>query len=191
MSIFDTFKKNIMIFAGIKNGIVDHAKKLKKYKHLKKCDLPSIPDDEIRTAVMSWVCGKFNKECSNQNEIIESLPKPCRDVYTSCSIVDEVNNGGLNQLFFNSTGQFAQMAQEGFHALGNEELAGVMKTAIEVYRKNKELFDKYDDGTVESFSQSYNEKLFDALDDCFYKEEPGFESLLVTYIRNNENAFGD
>ena len=66
-----------------------------------------------------------------------------------------------------------------------------METAVEIYEKNKELFNKYNDGTLKSFSESYNENLFDELNNGFFEEEPGFDSLLETYIRKNESAFGD
>ena len=117
---------------------------------------------------MSWMWGKFNEDWVNQYEVIASLPKPCRDVFACCTVVDEINNGGFNKLFFNSTGQFAQMAQEGFQALGSDSLSNIIKHAIEIYEKNRELFEKYNDGTLESFSESYNEKLLDELDRRFF-----------------------
>lgn len=69
------------------------------------------------------------------------------------------------------------MAQEGFLAMGNNKLSIIMRNAIEIYEKNKELLEKYKDGTLESFSESYNENLFDELDDGFSEEEPCFDSL--------------
>ena len=190
MGIFDIFKRKNKIDADIKKGIDDYFQKQEKFRYLKKGELASIPDSDLRIAVMSWMWGKFNEDWTDQYEVIESLPKPCQNVYACCTVVDEINNGGLNQLFFNSTGQFAKMAQEGFGALGNQKLSSIMKNAVEIYEKNKELLDKYNDGTLESFSKSYNENLFDELDDGFSEEEPGFESLLEAYIRKNESVFG-
>ena len=140
---------------------------------------------------MSWMWGKFNKDWTNQYEVIKALPKPCQDVYACCTVVNEINNGGLNQLFFNSTGQFAVMAQEGFWALGNENMCSIMRNAIEIYENNKGILDKYNDGTLESFSESYNENLFDELDDEFSIEEPGFDNLLEAYFRKFESVYGD
>ena len=191
MGIFDIFKKKSKIDADIKKSMDDYFQKQEKFKYLKKSGLNSIPASDLRTAAMSWMWGKFNEDWTNQYEVIESLPKPCRDVYACCTVVDEINNGGLNQLFFNSTGQFAKMAQEGFQALGNEKLSNIMRDAIEIYGRNKELLEKYNDGTLESFSESYNENLFDELDNGFSEEEPGFDSLLEAYIRKNESVFGD
>lgn len=191
MGIFDIFKKKSRIDADIKKSMDDYFQKQKKFKYLKKSELNSIPDSDLRTAVMSWMWGKFNEDWINQYEIIESLPKPCQDVYSCCIVVDEINNGGLNQLFFNSTSQYAKMSREGFQALGNEKLSSIMRNAIEIYEKNKNLIEKCNDGTLENFSESYNEKFFDELDDRFSEEEPSFDSLLEAYIRKNESVFGD
>lgn len=59
------------------------------------------------------------------------------------------------------------------------------------YLDNKEILEKYDDGTIESFSDSYEENLFDDLDMLFSKEEENFEKLIIEYIRKNETYFGD
>ena len=83
------------------------------------------------------------------------------------------------------------MAQEGFLDIGCEILSCIMETAVEIYEKKKDLLDKYNDGTMESFSESYNENLFDELDNRFFGEDAGFDSLLEAYIRKNESAFGD
>jgi hypothetical protein len=177
----------------IKKSIDDHFHKQEQYKHIKKGELASICDSDLRTVAMSWMWGKFNKDWTDQYKVIESLHKPCQDVYACCTIVDEINNGGLIQLFFffNSTGQFAYMAQEGFRALGNKKLRSVIKKAIKVFEKNKKALRKYNDGTMESFMNAYKENLFNKLDDEFTDEEPEFESFLITYIRKNEYAFGD
>jgi len=109
MGIFDIFKRKSKIDVDFKNSMDDYFQKQEKFKCLKKGELDSITDADLRTAVMSWMWGKFNEDWTNQYEIIESLSKPCQDVYACCTVVDEINNGGLNQLFFNSTGQFANM----------------------------------------------------------------------------------
>lgn len=191
MGFFDIFKKKNELEKAIDNSIDEYFQKSEEFEKLKKGELTSVDDTDLRTAVMSWMWGKFEEDWTDQYEVIESLPKPCRDVYACCTVVDEINNGGLNQLFFNSTGQFAKMAQEGFSSMGNEKLSYILKTAIVIFKKNVKLLEKYNDGTLESFSESYNEELFDELDNGFFEEESEFDGILVTYIRNNESAFGD
>ena len=171
---------------------MDYFETLEKYKYLKNSEIENIPDapgDMLENAVMSWMWNKFNENWSDQYEVVSSLPKPCQHVYSCRTVIDEVNNGGLNQLFYNSTRQFAEMSIEGFLALGSQELSDVMARAVEIFWANKQVLDAYDDGTLESFSESYEEGFFDELDDIFYEE---CDSINISqYVRMNSQYFGD
>ena len=167
----------------------DYFEVLEKYKFLKNAELPDIPDVILEHAVMSWMWTKAFKEGVEQYEVICSLPKPCQHVYSCRTVIDEVNNGGLTQLFYNDTGQFAKMSIEGFLALGSPKLSEIMAKAIETYHQNKPVLDNYDDGTLESFFDSYQEKIFEELDDKFYNECDSINSF--KYIRQNAECFGD
>lgn len=193
MGFFDVFKKKNEpeMIKGVKNSIDEYSRKLEAYKKLRKPDVTSVPDEDLRTAVMSWMWAKFDEKWTNQYDVVAALPKACRDVYACCTVVDEINNGGINQLFFNATGQFAQMSEEGFRALGNDKLSEIMRSAIEIHTANQKKLGAYKDGTLESFSASYDEELFNDLDDAFSEEEPKIDDLLIAYIRSNESAFGD
>ncbi len=175
----------------IKKSVNDYSACLERYKHLKNNELANIPDDNLENAVMSWMWNKFNKDWSNQYEVITSLPKPCQDVYSCRTVSDEIDNGGFNQLFYNSTGEFTEMAREGFVAIGSPKLSGIMDNAIRAYKDNKAVLDKYDDGKLESFCESYSEEIFNKLDDEFYKEECELRKLIIEHIRKNADCFGD
>lgn len=196
MGIFDFFTKKKKVktvynLGDLHKSIEQYKKKEEQFKLLKKKDMPSIPDADLRQAVMNWMCNKFNKDWTDQYEVIESMPKPCQNVYACCTVSDEINNGGLNQLFFNSMEEFAEMARHGFIAIGNPELGRIMSDAISVFMQNVETLKKYNDGTAESFVASYDEHLFEQFDNDFYKEEPSFHYQLEAYIRKNQNYFGD
>ena len=170
-------------------GDYDYFEVLEKYKYLKNAELPGIPDVILEHAVMSWMWTKALKEGVDQYEVISSLSKPCQNVYSCRTVTDEINNGGLTQMFYNETGQFAEMSIEGFVALGSPELSEVMAKAVETYLQNKPVLDKYDDGTLESFFDSYQEKIFEELDGKFYDECDSIDS--APYIRQNAECFGD
>lgn len=166
-------------------------RKQESYKFLKKEDIKLIPDDELKEAVMAWMMGKVETDWSKELEIISTLPTPCQNVYSTVNVMNEILNGGFNQLFFNSTIIFAEMAYKGYTSIGLSKLSKLLGQAFQIYNENKEIIDKHNDGTLESFSLSYEEKLFDELDDLFSKEEIIFEELIVDYIRKNESYFGD
>ena len=119
----------------------DYFAVLERYKFLKNAELPDIPDDHLEHAVMSWMWNQAFKEGLDQYEVISLLPKPCQNVYSCRTVTDEINNGGLNQLFYNETGQFAEMSIEGFLALGAPELSDVMAKAVALYQQSKPVLD--------------------------------------------------
>ena len=64
-----------------------------------------------------------------------------------------------------------------------------MQQAVALYENNRTILDRYNDGTMESFLDSYNEEIFDDLDKAFYAE---IDVVSYTdYIRQNEECFGD
>ncbi|HHU55656.1 MAG TPA: DMP19 family protein [Acholeplasmataceae bacterium] len=163
-------------------------RKSEEYRRLNKEDVKLIPNEDLKEAVMDWM---FEKVDADEFIIISKLPTPCQDVYSTVTIMNEVLNGGFNQLFFNSTVEFIEMAHKGFVSIGLPKLSKLLNQACQVYLDNKEILEKYDDGTIESFSDSYEENLFDDLDMLFSKEEENFEKLIIEYIRKNETYFGD
>lgn len=62
------------------------------------------PKREKRVGIYCRVSS--NSSGSDDFEIISSLPKPCQDIYSVYIIEGEVNNGGFNQCYFNSSRQF-------------------------------------------------------------------------------------
>lgn len=50
------------------------------------------------------------------------------------------------------------------------------------------MLEKYNEGTLDSFTESYNENLFDRLDNGFFEREPEFDSLLEVYVRKKRKC---
>lgn len=103
----------------------------------------------------------------------------------------EVNNGGFNQFYFNSSRQLADLAQDAFKTIGAIQFADLVGQADSIYHATKKDLKKYNDGTIESFSKSYDQNPLNDLDDRFYKlykDEP-LNQIKVKYIRDNVNEF--
>jgi hypothetical protein len=73
---------------------------------------------------------------------LEMLPFPVRHLLTVWRCDCEICNGGLNQLFFNSTGILAPEAVEGFRAIGLDECSCCIDSAMrqfgELYPRDRE-----------------------------------------------------
>ena len=55
MGIFDIFKKSSKIDVQIQQSMDDYFRKTETYKRLKKGELAYISNDDLRTAIMSWM----------------------------------------------------------------------------------------------------------------------------------------
>jgi hypothetical protein len=153
--------------------------------------IETIPDDKLEQAIMDNIDTNFENGEQYTLEKISKLTKGQQAVFSTWWIEAEVNNGGFNQFYFNSSGQFAEMAKIGFKTIGAEKFSDLTKRANKIYIENKERLEEFDDGTMESFSESYKDNPLNDLDTEFYElyESEKIGDLRIKYIRDNINEF--
>ncbi|AVI52193.1 hypothetical protein C5O00_13925 [Pukyongia salina] len=163
----------------------------KIYKYLTSEILDSIADDKLEQAIIDNIETKYQDGEQYTFDEISKLTKGQQAVFSTWWLEAEVNNGGFNQFYFNSSGQYGEMAEIGFMTIGAEKFSKLIKRANKIYSENKDQLEEYDDGTMESFSESYIDNLFNDLETDFYKlfdiEKIG--ELRIKYIRENKNEF--
>lgn len=104
----------------------------------------------------------------------------------------EVFNGGFNQYYYNSGGERAKCAEDTFVQLGAVQVADVVKRANGQYAAKHDWLHAVWDGTLEGFSRSYKEKVFDTFDDEYYalmKNDKQLYTLIGTYIKQYPHIF--
>lgn len=167
-------------------------KNRKTYKNLSPEILASVADERLEQAVMDSIDTRFEVGEPFTLEKISQLTEGQQAVFSTWWLEAEVNNGGFNQFYFNPFGQFAQMAEVGFKTIGAEKLSALTKKANKIYSENKERLEAFDDGTAESFSESYKDNPLNALDAEFYQlnDLEDIYTLRVKYIRDHPDQFG-
>jgi len=170
---------------------VDDWKNRKIYKVLTKEILDSIPDDELEQIVFDNIYEIIGDDYKNELTNIKKLTNGQQGFWSTWIIEGEVNNGGFNQFYFNSSGQYAKMAEIGFKTIGAEKYAELTSRANNIYAENKERLEEFDDGTMESFSESYKDNPLNKLDDEFYELEntEKISDLRIKYIREHITEF--
>jgi hypothetical protein len=159
--------------------------------------LDSVHDDNLEQTIIDNIFSKQNSIGSNDKNysIIKSLSKGRQAVFATWGLEAEVNNGGFNQYFYNfsTSGQYAEEAADGFVLIGAKKHANLTQRAIDLYMKNIKYFEKYKDGTLESFSKSYDNNSLDKLDKEFYTLDSveHLSKLRIDYIRKHKNEFID
>jgi hypothetical protein len=106
-------------------------------------------------------------------------------------IEGEVYNGRFNQFYFNSSEQYAKMAENGFKIIDAKKYSDLTSRANKIYNKNKERLAEFDNRTIEGFSESYKENPLNNLDSEFYSlgEIEKISELRIKYIREHKNEF--
>ena len=128
------------------------------YDTLTKEILDTIPENDLVMTVTDNIWSNLGDDYDSYHEKSLKLTEGQRAVIMVSWVEGEVNNGGFNQYYYNSDGQYMKLALEGFKRIGAVRHARLMKTANAAYAKNQKLLEKYDDETLQSFSDSYEER---------------------------------
>lgn len=163
----------------------------KIYKVLTSEIINEIPDDELEQAIFDNIYESIKNDFDNEFENINKLSNGQQAFWSTWVLEGEVNNGGFNQFYFNSSGQFFKMAEIGFKTIGAEKYAKLTTRANKIYAENKKRLGEYDDGTMESFSESYKNNPLNKLDDEFYDlaDKENISELRIKYIREHKTEF--
>ena len=173
------------------NKSIDEFNNRKIYKELTVEILDSIPDDKLEQAIFDNIYEIIGDDYENELNNVKKLSKGQQAFFSTWIIEGEVNNGGFNQFYFNSSGQYAEMAEVGFKTIGAEKFSELTKRANKIYSDNKKRLEEFDDGTMESFSESYKDNPLNDLDKEFYElyDAEKIGDLRINYIRENKNEF--
>lgn len=161
-----------------------------KYPKLTPEILKSIPDTELESAVIDYIYSKIGNDYENDFKIVTSLPKEFQTIYATWWVEAEVNNGGFNQYFWNSAGQFSNQALEGYKLLNANSHAELMAEAIKIHREQEPKLKKFKEkDTMEAFSESYKDNPLNKCDDKFDKLTEDAGALRIKFIREHPELF--
>lgn len=113
-----------------------------------------------------------------------------RFVYAIEGMVREVNNGGWNQFFFNSSGALAFDLVPALEAAGSKENLSIARRAVELFGKPASLGDE--DRYKQLVKVTKDGKIFpwEKLEDEFYENPEDLEAMIIEFIARNPAEFG-
>ena len=160
------------------------------YTQLDPATLRSISDAEVEQAIIDYVISKLEDNYDRDKEIVGRLSVGIRSTYLTWIVEAEVNNGGFNQYYFNTEGKFASEAVGAFEYFGASEHAALMRDANAVRAEEAAGMTKFKEkGTLEAFSESYEETKLGPLDDRFFKLTENLSHLRIARIRQAPEQF--
>ena len=172
------------------HAALEEFKNRKIYRKLSLETLAAISDDKLEQAIIDFIAERITANDGDEQQTLKSLSLGFRVVYSTWLVEAEGNNGGFNQFFWNSSGEYAEDAVQGFALIGAPGLSTLMRQAIEINERNSQRIAALKQrGTLEAFSESYENDPFSALDRRFFEPEVDVSELRIKYIRANPNLF--
>ena len=101
----------------------------------------------------------------------------------------EVNNGGFNQFFFNSAGEFAHETVTALRAIGAFKTANVVLKAISVWPYQQVPKDRSKRRMMMEEMSERASIVWEECDEKFYVYEDKIGSLLLEYVKMNRSDF--
>lgn len=160
-------------------------------------DLRELPDVELIQKVINSVLNFVGELGPGEDdfELIRQTPKSAQFFWAMRLLESEVNNGGFEQYFWNSSCTLMDVAMEGYLAIGAEKYEALLKRALEfigngTWKDRRQRFQS----DWKTYKKACPREL-DALDEEFYATNSGdpesgggdedLHRKKIDYIRQN------
>lgn len=145
-------------------------------------DILNLGDEtKIIVTLIDPISKKFDRVGFN------NLTEPEKVFYCIYWLEGEVNNGGFNQYFFNSSGDFAQDTVTALREIGADFTADLLLQSFTVFPGNIPIRDRYKRQKVLLKIGEDKEEFLNELDEKFYAYTDPIGSLLVEYIKKHKD----
>ena len=105
-------------------------------------ELADYHNGDLWIEVLNWITSRIT-DWDNEFQDLQKHPKPCQWVFACYTAVNEIGNGGFNQLFFNlkqsygdNMPEFIGLAIDGFIEMREPQFGDMIKKALEIYPQN-------------------------------------------------------
>lgn len=121
-----------------------------------------------------------------QHEGFDMIPEPLKVVVSVRLLKDQVDNGGFQQFFFNSSGDRSLDALQGLKAIGSHNVADVLQRAIQLFGSRGPSPSR---GERVKQMKRISEPSFSKLDETFFERSKEVNKKLLIYIVENKASF--
>ena len=167
------------------------AKPRPKLECLSASTLNSLESEDLDTAIVDYVERQISQSEDRHARLFE-LPRGLQVFYLSFLVEAEVMNGGFNQFFWNSSGEFAEAVAPALRQLGAGEAAEIFERAFAVAKIEAEKATLNPaPRTLEAFSTSYETTQLNGFDVAFCEHALHFPSLRLHLARHHTASLCD
>lgn len=132
----------------------------------------------------NYVC-----ELGSWGDTLEQLTEPQKNFYFNQNLEREINNGGFDQFFSNSSGDYAHETLTSLKLIGANKTVDILQKAIDQFPNSTVSKDRDKrQNFLEQMEEKANE-VWEQLDQAFYKYDDNLNDLNIEFIKQNKNSF--
>ena len=180
----DNRQQTMSIFKKLFGG----SEKSHKNSENKKLDLENLLwSDDINGSIIK-LDNHIGELCSYGDEMDKLTEKQKQFYYNQC-LEREINNGGFNQYFFNSSGDFAHKTIQSLLTISATQTADILQKAIEQFPNGNVPEDRTERQEILEQIQETADLVWEELDQKFFTYEDDLNTLNIEFIRKNKDKF--
>lgn len=155
---------------------------------VKKIDIETLLETKENIEIVMTI-DEYLNEFTNYGEKIEKITKAQRNLIFVENLENEINNGGFNQFYFNTSGDFSLETVDALLAIGANKTANIVKEANSQFPDQQILKDRGVRRETLLQIEDKAQAVWTKCDEHFYKYEENLVDLLVKYIIENKEEF--
>lgn len=104
------------------------------YKELTEQNIDTTSDEHLLQVIFDNLSEKQPADYEKEYLTVMSWNKSRQAIYMICALETEINNGGYNQFYYNSSGQFYKHLPEALRLVGANKFADLTEKANKTYK---------------------------------------------------------
>ena len=163
------------------------------HKKLTEQIIDTTSNDRLLQLIFDNLLERQSTDHKKEYETVMSWNKSRQAIYMIWELEGEVNNGGYNQFYFNSSGQFYKHLPNALKFVGANRFADLTQRANVTFEKENPKITQRQDGTIEGFRESYENNPLNKFDDEFFNlyNKEDLQKIQVDFIRKHKIEFID
>ncbi|MBX2972528.1 MAG: DMP19 family protein [Flavobacteriales bacterium] len=131
----------------------------------------------------------FICELCEYGDRMDKLTEPQKVILFNQNLEREVNNGGFDQYFLNSSGDFAHETLGSLEAIGADKTAAILQKAIDQFPSAQVPKDRDERNDVRERIEEQVGAVWEDLDQKFFAYEDDLNTLNIAYVKANKSGF--
>lgn len=128
-------------------------------------------------------------ELSSYGDEFEKLTEPEKTFYYNQYLEKEINNGGFNQYFYNSSGDFAHQTLISLRQINAINTADILQSAIDQFPNSIVPKDRSERQEILEKIEEKADEVWEQLDKRFLEYEDNLYDLNIEFIKQNRSSF--